>query len=96
MNASACTNAINIEPHDVAAGLDMDRIMVTNMDADAQVPSLYVQEVDHAAAAAEDPHLLVGTHGILSMHLLSEIQDHADHARVFPNLNLLHNSNCWS
>lgn len=64
----------------------MDRIMVTNMDADAQVPSLYVQEVDHAAAAAEDPHLLVGTHGILSMHLISEIKDHADHARVFPNL----------
>ena len=33
--------------------------MVTNMDADAQVPQLYVQEVDRAAAAAEDPHLLV-------------------------------------
>jgi hypothetical protein len=33
--------------------------MVTNMDADAQVPALYVQEVDRAAAAAEDPHLLV-------------------------------------
>lgn len=32
---------------------------MTNMDADAQVPSLYVQEVDRAAAAAEDPHLLV-------------------------------------
>ncbi len=29
------------------------------MDADAQVPALYVQEVDRAAAAAEDPHLLV-------------------------------------
>ena len=34
--------------------------MVTNMDADAQVPALYVEEVDRAAAAAEDPHLLVG------------------------------------
>lgn len=33
--------------------------MVTNMDADAQVPALYVEEVDRAAAAAEDPHLLV-------------------------------------
>jgi hypothetical protein len=41
------------------AGLDVERILVTNMDADAQVPSLYVQEVDRAAAAAEDPHLLV-------------------------------------
>lgn len=40
-------------------GLDTDHIMVTNMDADAQVPALYVQEVDRAAAAAEDPHLLV-------------------------------------
>ncbi len=33
--------------------------MVTNMDADAQVPALYVEEIDRAAAAAEDPHLLV-------------------------------------
>jgi hypothetical protein len=41
------------------AGLDTKRIMVTNMDADAQVPALYVDEVDRAAAAAEDPHLLV-------------------------------------
>ena len=40
-------------------GLAIERIMVTNMDADAQVPLLYVQEVDRAAAAAEDPHLLV-------------------------------------
>ncbi|CAL5225244.1 g8034 [Coccomyxa viridis] len=39
--------------------LDTERIMLTNMDADAQVPALYVQEVDRAAAAAEDPHLLV-------------------------------------
>ena len=36
--------------------------MLTNMDADAQVPALYVQEVDRAAAAAEDPHLLVRAH----------------------------------
>ena len=43
----------------MAAGLDTERIMLTNMDADAQVPALYVQEVDRAAAAAEDPHLLV-------------------------------------
>ena len=36
--------------------------MLTNMDADAQVPALYVQEVDRAAVAAEDPHLLVRIH----------------------------------
>ncbi|BDA40466.1 hypothetical protein COCOBI_01-1190 [Coccomyxa sp. Obi] len=40
-------------------GLDTERILVTNMDADAQVPALYVEEVDRAAAAAEDPHALV-------------------------------------
>ena len=39
--------------------------MVTNMDADAQVPLLYVQEVDRAAAAAEDPHLLVRCRPVL-------------------------------
>ena len=39
--------------------------MVTNMDADAQVPHLYVQEVDRAAAAAEDPHLLVRRRPVL-------------------------------
>ena len=39
--------------------------MVTNMDADAQVPQLYVQEVDRAAAAAEDPHLLVRSRPVL-------------------------------
>lgn len=41
------------------AGLDTERILVTNMDADAQVPALYVEEVDRAAAAAENPHALV-------------------------------------
>lgn len=40
-------------------GLDTERILVTNMDADAQVPALYVEEVDRAAAAAENPHALV-------------------------------------
>ena len=47
------------------AGLAIERIMVTNMDADAQVPQLYVQEVDRAAAAAEDPHLLVRSRPVL-------------------------------
>ena len=41
--------------------------MVTNMDADAQVPALYVEEVDRAAAAAEDPHLLVGMRSPLGL-----------------------------
>ncbi|KAK9843528.1 hypothetical protein WJX81_007436 [Elliptochloris bilobata] len=40
-------------------GIDVARVLVTNMDADAQVPALYVAEVDRAAAAAADPHLLV-------------------------------------
>ena len=52
-------NAAMLIPDYAFAGLDVERVMVTNMDADAQVPSLYVQEVDRAATAAEDPHLLV-------------------------------------
>lgn len=50
------------------AGLNVERILVTNMDADAQVPSLYVQEVDRAAAAAEDPHLLVRSWPVVAHH----------------------------
>eukprot|EP00884_Botryococcus_braunii_P004764 jgi/Botrbrau1/14289/Bobra.0369s0003.1 len=37
-------------------GLDLERIMVTVMDADAQVPQLYVKEVDRAVCRVDDPH----------------------------------------
>ena len=58
--------------------------MVTNMDADAQVPALYVEEVDRAAAAAEDPHLLVGA----QKHIL--VAAYSPHAGVCICIGALH------
>lgn len=56
--------------------------MVTNMDADAQVPALYVQEIDRAVAAADEPHLLVGTHCIAqhstALHFYAFLEEYSE------------------
>lgn len=41
------------------AGIDLEHVMVTVMDADAQVPELYVREVDSAISRVEDPYTTI-------------------------------------